>query len=222
MNADRAGELAAKTLLSFDDWLELTGVDIGELGMYSVKSDCVRFHPNKEKSKPGWSKSQIKDAKLLAPDGEKYGTEQQLEQDSASQLQIPCTPEALIEFALERDVSGDLHGLLPGLFIAAVYKLKLQQPVNTRREATTGHLLAVRGLLDLVVSGDCVGRCQDEIAKEIERQHPDWRGISPRTTADLFSAANKAAKDADSVAQAKAESRDAVTEKQKRGRLPKP
>ena len=60
MDADRAKELAAKAQLDFGDWLEITGVDIGEHGMYSVASDGIRFRPNKIRASPDGAKGKKK------------------------------------------------------------------------------------------------------------------------------------------------------------------
>lgn len=207
MDAVRAKELAAKAQLDFGDWLEITGVDIGEHGMYSVASDGIRFRPNKNKGKSGWSKGQKKDAICLVPPGEKYKMEQQLEQENTSQLEIPCSPNALVEFALERDVSGDLHGLLPGLFIAAVYK----QELRPQREPRPGHLLAVAGLLELLLEGGRQNHTQSTIAEEISTRHPGWRGVSISNLSKLFAEAKTVAKDAESEAQSKAEALEAAS-----------
>ncbi|MDG9926548.1 MULTISPECIES: hypothetical protein [unclassified Pseudomonas] len=204
MDARRAAELAEKSELSFDDWLEITGVNIGKigkLGMYSVKSDGIRFHPNKNKGKSGWSKKQVKDAIRLAP-SEGYEAEQQLKQENASQLKIPCSPRELVEFALERDVSGDLRGLLPGPFIAAVYRAEDQRErrSNAQEEAKPSHLLLIAALLELLKAPRQTGQNQEGIKSQLLERF-NWPGLKKRTLEKIFAAANKAAEEARKTAE---------------------
>lgn len=219
MDASRANELAAKNQLDFGDWMEITGIDLGEVGMYSVRSDGIRFQPNKSSGAPGWNDEQSKEAMHLAPDGKRYETEQRIKEENASQLELPCTPRELVEFVLEHDVSGDLHGLLPGPFIAAVYEQESRPHANESKDAGPGHLLAIAGLLELLLDHNRPRYTQGAIASAINTHHPDWRGASTSNLTKLFAEANAAAKDADCDAISKCEAREAASNRAKKRKL---
>lgn len=135
MEKERATELACRQSLDISDWLEITDIPIGMCGNYSIGVDGVRFHPNgkKEDSKGhGWSEEQIREALPRYSDSlvlleSKADAQQRMMADNTSLLLLPCTPRQLVEFVLKRDVSGDLHGSLPGSFIAAVHELESSQ-----------------------------------------------------------------------------------------------
>lgn len=207
MDAKRAAELAEKTELNFDDWLEITGVDVSvggkrSLGLYSVALDGVRFHPNRESKKPGWNGEQIEEVMFLARDGERGKAQQQCKEENASQLTFPCTPRALVGFALEHDVSGDLHGLLPGPFIAAVYRAEAQRErrSSAQEEAKQSHLLLIAALLELLKTPRQTRQNQEGIKSQLLEQF-NWQCLGKRTLETIFAAANRAAEEAKKAAE---------------------
>lgn len=136
MDDKRAAELARQKSLGIDDWLEITDIPIGRYGEYLVKDDGVRFHPNKDSAYPGWSTEQIDEAQASKPGESRADAQRQARANNNSALPLPCTPRQLVDFMLTQDVSGDLHGALPGIFIAAVYEHYSQQPNTSAPKET--------------------------------------------------------------------------------------
>jgi hypothetical protein len=98
-------------------------------------------------------------------------------------------------------------------------RLKLDQEKALREEAekraldakddeNPSSLLAVAGLLRLLLARDRTSYTQESIAAAIDAR--GWHGAKTSSLNKLFSAANKAAREADKVAQAKAEARAAA------------
>lgn len=211
MDAIRVAELARQQSLDISDWLEITDIHIGSHGEYSIGADGVHFHPNADSAESGWSAEQIAEALPHGLRERKSEAQKKMLADNTSLLLFPCTPKQLVEFVLTRDVSGDLHGALPGPFIAAVYARDSQQQcVSAPKEASHGHLLAVAGLLELLLDDSRPRYTQGSIAEEIKARHPDWRGASDSSLTKLFAEARAAAKDADSEALSKDEARKAA------------
>ena len=240
MDDKRAAELARQKSLGIDDWLEITGIPIGRYNEYLVKEDGVRFHPNKDgaypnkdSAFPGWSTDQIDEAQASKPGESRADAQREMRANNISALPFPCTPKQLVAFVLTQDVSGDLHGALPGLFIAAVYEHDSQQPNTSapkeaaeeetkalrieleleRAQAKPSCLLAIAGLLELLLDDSRPRYQQGTAAEKIEER--GWRGASASGLTKLFAEARAAAADADKVAQAKAEAREAASTKAK-------
>lgn len=249
MDKERATELAGRQSLDISDWLEITDIPLGEHGHYLIGADGVRFRPNKDSADAGWSAEQIAEALpsyWRDPDESKASAQRQALTDNGSLLLFPCTPLQLVELVLKDDASGDLHGSLPGSFIAAVYEcgslqqscpgeledlrrqLELERAARqdaeqraklAKDDAKPSRLLAIAGLLELLLDDDRPKYLQGTAACAIEAAHPDWLGSSASTLGHLFSDAKKAAKEADKVAQAKADDRQlAVEAKQARAK----
>ncbi|MEA1608044.1 hypothetical protein [Pseudomonas spirodelae] len=80
-------------------------------------------------------------------------------------------------------------------------------------EAKPSHLLAIAGLLELLLDDSRPRYQQGSAAERIEAR--GWRGASVSALTKLFAEARATAADADKVAQAKAEAREAVSTKAK-------
>lgn len=85
-----------------------------------------------------------------------------------------------------------------------------QRAEQAETDAKPSHLLAVAALLELLLDGSRPRYTQGSAADAIEARHPDWRGSSSSQLTKLFAEAKATAKEADKVAQAKAEARQAA------------
>lgn len=90
--------------------------------------------------------------------------------------------------------------------IAAEQKLK-----PTEANTKPSHLLAIAGMLELLLDGNRTRYQQGTIAEAIEEK--GWRGASASSLTKLFAEAKAAAVEADKVAQAKVEAREAASKK---------
>lgn len=86
-----------------------------------------------------------------------------------------------------------------------------QRANSAGSEAKPSHLLAIAGLLELLLDGNRPRYQQGTAADAIEKK--GWRGASASSLTKLFAEAKVAAAEADKVAQAKAEAREAATQK---------
>lgn len=85
-----------------------------------------------------------------------------------------------------------------------------QRAEQAETEAKPSHMLAIAGLLELLLDGSRPLYNQGSAADAIEGRHPDWRGSSASQLTKLFAEAKATAREADKVAQAKAEARQAA------------
>lgn len=86
-----------------------------------------------------------------------------------------------------------------------------QQSKLTESNTKPSHLLAIAGMLELLLDGNRPRYQQGTIAEVIEGK--GWRGASASSLTKLFAEAKAAAVEADKVAQAKVEAREAASKK---------
>lgn len=86
-----------------------------------------------------------------------------------------------------------------------------QQSKLTEANTKPSHLLAIAGMLELLLDGNRPRYQQGTIAEVIEEK--GWRGASASSLTKLFAEAKAAAVEADKVAQAKVEAREAASKK---------
>ena len=92
----------------------------------------------------------------------------------------------------------------------AARKAAEQRAEQAETGAKPSHMLAIAALLELLLDGSRPRYTQGAAADAIEARHPDWRGSSASQLTKLFAEAKATAREADKVAQAKAEARQAA------------